>query len=423
MKRISTVLLLPLMLFALERVNLIKDHSFEKDSEVWHTRVVCWTYPDCDAIVSRHDLENSYTGGFSGSGDTRIKPNIISTASNQQTLISQGFCEPKKVSDIDSLIVHYCVYPRRINFFEDFCLCQFTLLIDAHKPTEYWEVSYALKNNEFTLDSKNYEFRFITLEQMSFPSDTSWYVLAKDIGSSLVSDPDIQLNSSVDSLIFDVGGFMFNSWLGQKVFFDDVRLMGYADYDVGVKEIISPDGGSPYIPEAHIKNFGREPVDNFLVIATIAPVEGEVFYADTLIWSLPADTEDTISFSCFIPDDLGYYNLHIYTVMEPDECDEDDEMSKVLTFYSVTEPPPSHPNSLDLRINPICSSDIRVTYSLPQGHSGTLTLYDASGRHVDTNQVKGHGTTELDLDLAPGVYFVKLDASGVSLKRKVVVVR
>lgn len=35
MKRFAFLAFLPVVLFALEPVNLIKDHSFEEDSELW----------------------------------------------------------------------------------------------------------------------------------------------------------------------------------------------------------------------------------------------------------------------------------------------------------------------------------------------------------------------------------------------------
>ncbi|MBD3284748.1 T9SS type A sorting domain-containing protein [candidate division WOR-3 bacterium] len=241
---------------------------------------------------------------------------------------------------------------------------------------------------------------------------------------------------TLDSLFFvSYGGY---DWKGQKVYWDDIELMGYADYDVGVKEILSPGSAgsfesseespygyssSSYEPVARIKNFGREPAD-FAVVAEILQGETQVYY-DSFDWSLPADTDDTVSFNTFDPPDTGAYILHIYTVMdEPpaiDESDADDEKNRELYFIAITEPV-TPITLLDLKVNPICPGDVQIQYSLPNGHEGTLTLLDASGRCVDAKQVKGYGTVKFSTDQSSGVYFIKLEAGGSAMSRKIILI-
>ncbi|NLI98790.1 hypothetical protein GX441_09075, partial [bacterium] len=69
MKRLIVVLFLPLMLFGLERVNLIKDAGFEKDSDVWDSYVGRGPTHGLTpaATVSTHDSEKAYSGSFSAS--------------------------------------------------------------------------------------------------------------------------------------------------------------------------------------------------------------------------------------------------------------------------------------------------------------------------------------------------------------------
>ena len=119
-------------MFALERVNLIKDHSFEKDSEVWHTRIYGWGFPDNMTVkVSRHDDEYSYTGGYSGSGDTREEPFNPPAGNADHAYLTQGFCVRKTYADadIDSLTLNYSLYPLDGDI-EKTCLCYILLYLD-----------------------------------------------------------------------------------------------------------------------------------------------------------------------------------------------------------------------------------------------------------------------------------------------------
>jgi hypothetical protein len=202
-------------------------------------------------------------------------------------------------------------------------------------------------------------------------------------------------------------------------------LTGYADYDVGVKEILSGDSlreGHPYTPEARIKNFGRENAPEFYVIAEVWEEETRIYY-DSLPWSLAGDTEDIASFADFTPDHPAPYILTIRTVMEPDESDADDQLSKPLIYTGITEPvtPLTHLITLQVRsmINPL-----RVTYSIPAGQSGTLlTLYDAAGRRIERVNARGSGKVEFNSALTSGVYFVRLETSNRTVTRKAVILR
>ena len=72
MKKVWLIIALPIVLSALERVNLVKDASFEEDNSVWLTRSEAAML---DSIVfDPHDPSSAYKGAFSGSIDTRIRP-------------------------------------------------------------------------------------------------------------------------------------------------------------------------------------------------------------------------------------------------------------------------------------------------------------------------------------------------------------
>ncbi|MBN2379409.1 T9SS type A sorting domain-containing protein [candidate division WOR-3 bacterium] len=417
MRWIGVLISLPILMFALETVNLVKDHGFEKDSEVWNTYIIT-TRPDSKATVDKHDSVKASNGKFSGSGDTRTGPENPYEGERERPHITQGFCVPKTVSDIDSLTINYSVYPR-LNDFQRTAAATILLLVDGNS-TDYWELGYSLTQpgvNLMEADHLKY------LKQTSFAEDTLWHTLKEDVGNDIdgLLIPDIPTDATLDSIILRIHGIFSMSWYGQKVFFDDVCLMGYADYDVGVKEITSVTETIPYTPTALIKNFGREPAD-FQVFAEILQGETQVYH-DSIDWSLSSDTEDNVSFSEFIPPDTGAYLLRIYTVMDPDESDADDELTKELHFTAIAEPPVTHPQLLTLDVKPTTTTPLHVSYSLPNGHTGTLTLFDLSGRRVDAQrQVRGYGAASFNSDLTAGVYIVSLEASGTTLTRKVVVV-
>ncbi|MBN2378767.1 T9SS type A sorting domain-containing protein [candidate division WOR-3 bacterium] len=82
-----------------------------------------------------------------------------------------------------------------------------------------------------------------------------------------------------------------------------------------------------------------------------------------------------------------------------------------------------HTQLLTLEVKPSLTTPLQVSYSLPNGHTGALTLFDLSGRRVDAKQVRGYGSATFSTELPSGVYIVRLEASGTTLARKVVVVR
>ncbi len=416
MEKLGILIFLPVFLWALETVNLLKDHSFEKDSEVWVTSAGSkWAgIGEDSAIVNRHDSQSSYDGSFSASGDTRITPAWVGMGGFDSAMVVQSFAN-KKIEDLDSLI-----WSQKVVWKNDSRaltgLFVIGLFLDASSENWFqWGYSF---------ESPDFDFGIIDRWQRvssDMPDDTLWKEYARDLQKDLAASHDFQI--PVDSFLLLNWGFWGSAtfWYGQKVYWDDIRLMGYADYDVGVKEILSGDSleaGTPYQPVARIKNFGSENADSFLVIAEIKD-GASLIYVDTLPWSLDSDTEDTVTFADFDPPFTGPYNLTVRTFAEPDECDEDDELSKEIGHSSVSEV--TLPDGLSLEVRSI-ASPLQVSYSLPYGESGTLTLYDATGRRVERMEVSHSGNTEF-VDLASGTYFIKLEADGISVVEKAVVLR
>jgi len=414
MKRMFALAFLPLALFALETVNLIKDHSFEKDSEVWQSYTGRNDGRPDSAIANRHDAEKALKGGFSGSCDNRTGD--YSSIYYDSAIVIQGFCCRKTVSDLDSLMLNYSITPLLPGREQGGWMA---LYIDAGK-NPYWVAGYVLVREG---ETPSLPPPMKTLYFFYFPDDTSWYLLARDIRADLAGG-NISPTSTVDSFLVMGWGAYLPPRRGQKIYWDDIRLMGYADYDVGVKEILSGDSlreGHPYTPQARIKNFGREPADSFLVIAEIWDTSGLAYY-DAVPYSLPSDTEEIVSLAEFTPDHPAPYILTIRTVMEPDESDEDDQLSKPLIYTGIEESvtPVTHLITLQVRsfTDPLC-----VSYSIPQGQQGTLTLYDAAGRKIERLTIRGSGEVSFSTTLPSGVYFVRLESADLTITKKAVILR
>ncbi len=422
MKRIIVFLaIVPCLAFGLEKVNLIKDHSFEDNSDAWMTYAKTRTGKDLDpTAVSRHDSAKAYKGYYSGYCDTRKPPSPYEVDS---AVVIQGLVMPKIMTDLDSLTLNYSVVP---------------IIVDKEL---YYDWMHAFSIVFFITDPSNKNYRFaVYLLKCSdqnptpipptkamliedFIEDTLWHFLNRDVKVDLTK-ASFSNETIIDSICFIGWGAYYPPWRGLKNSFDDIRLTGYADYDVGVKAILSKDSiGNAYIPTARIKNFGRKAADSFLVIASIEGSSG-VVYADTLSWSLAADTEDTVSFKEFKPSDAASCTLTVSTVMTPDESDEDDAMFKPLYGSGIEEPvtPVTHPSpSLQLDVARNTPSSILVSYSIPNSEQGTISLYDPSGRRIESLPIQGEGKVSFKPGLATGVYFIRLETGHSSIVRKVVV--
>ncbi len=421
MKRVFVLAFLPLVLFGFETVNLLKDHSFEKDSEVWATSEGSkWAGVGEDsAIVNRHDSQSSFDGSFSASGDTRTTPAWVGSGGFDSAMIICSF-DNKKIVDLDSLIWNQRVIGK-YDMYTLTILSVVGFILDANS-TNWLGFGYRFTNPSFTWGAYPGWF----YEDYDMPEDTFWQECAHSLREDLINSHGFSEETTLDSFLIISWGYWYDSdtWYGQKVYWDDIRLMGYADYDVGVKEILSGDSleaGTPYQPVARIKNFGRENADSFLVIAEIKD-GASLIYVDTLPWSLEGDTEDTVEFAQFIPASGGEFTLTVRTEMDPDESDADDEVSKALTVTGIEEAPIV--SNLQLVLNQSLSVGVlKVSYSIPSNQQGMLTLYDATGRRIERMALKGSGRVELGAGLASGVYIVRLECDSSSAAKKAVVLK
>ncbi len=89
----------------------------------------------------------------------------------------------------------------------------------------------------------------------------------------------------------------------------------------------------------------------------------------------------------------------------------------------ISEPSSETPApSSEMEITSPIASEVTLRYSLSQGKPGTIELFDASGRMVESVTVRGQGEVKVET-LSSGVYFARLQASNSGITRKVVIVR
>ncbi|MCK4232638.1 T9SS type A sorting domain-containing protein [candidate division WOR-3 bacterium] len=424
MKRLFAFVFLPVVLFALEPVNLIKDGGFEKDSELWLERSKIYGAGGFDSTVyNRHDPDSAYIGSYCASIDGRKRP-AQNLPFNYGIMgqFYQPLAYPKKLKDLDSLELFHMVLFREEGVKGSTWAYGTRLYFTRSSDGILIDVVYDWAAPDLTPAPDNPSYKHFP---NTIANEGVWYSLKRDLKVDLIGEKDLSEDIELDTfLLFGTSWLDRGTWRGQKAFFDGVRLMGYADYDVGVKEILSGDSlreDTPYIPQARIKNFGRENAPEFYVIAEVWDEETQIYY-DSLPWSLDSDTEDIASFAEFTPDHPAPYILTIRTVMEPDESDEDDQLSKPLIYVGIAEPV-THPDAITLEVRSL-TAPLRVSYSLPYTESGTLTLYDAAGRRVERANIRGgSGKVEFNSALPSGVYFVRLESADLTITKKAVVLR
>jgi hypothetical protein len=114
MKCMFVFVFLPVVLFALEPVNLIKDGGFEKDSELWLECSEIIGLADYDSTVyNSHDPDSAYIDDYCGSIDGRKRPaHYLPLEYGIIGQLYQPLAYPKKLEDLDSFELSHMVIFR-----------------------------------------------------------------------------------------------------------------------------------------------------------------------------------------------------------------------------------------------------------------------------------------------------------------------
>ncbi|NLI98875.1 hypothetical protein GX441_09510, partial [bacterium] len=106
MKKLMIIVFLPMALFALERVNLIKNHSFEKEDSSWKAYTGTLGYLENDsAKAETRDSGTAVSGFYSAYTYTSSPPGDPTPPAimRDSAVVIQGFASDKYLSDLDSL--------------------------------------------------------------------------------------------------------------------------------------------------------------------------------------------------------------------------------------------------------------------------------------------------------------------------------
>lgn len=182
--------------------------------------------------------------------------------------------------------------------------------------------------------------------------------------------------------------------------------------------LVSPNGseelasGAPYPIRWHVENSSKPPHTFRLLCSEDAGTS----FPDTIVSGInPADSSYTWTVSL---NQGSSFRIRIELLDESNEVLAADESDDNFIIGTGIEEPVT-PTTPSLLLDVADPSSIR--YSLPSGERGTITLYDPSGRRIESYRVQGEGQVAMKSSLSSGVYFVKLETGKVSIARKAVV--
>jgi len=188
------------------------------------------------------------------------------------------------------------------------------------------------------------------------------------------------------------------------------RLIGEVyDYDAGALEIIGLHDGDQ-IEEgtrmdlvAVVSNYGRQPLSGVSVTLS-GSASGS---AESDLAFLGMDTI-TLVFDWLVPDSAV---LTLALSHPEDERHANDTLIVRLNKAAGINEGPKKPSSLHLEVACLTKSFCRITYALPEGNQGELTLYDVLGARIMKEGLPAsEGSVNWNLsNLSNGVYFLRLD--------------
>lgn len=209
MKKLLVFVLLPVVLFGLETVNLIKDAGFELDSEVWSMRSEADGEYD-STIIDRHDPDSSFNGNFSGSIDTRTSPSDgLPNLYDETGKLYQVMTVQKKLADLDTLeLYHMAIFRQEGNILST---RNYGLRLEFSEPSDgsiieawyYW----LAPDIDPASDSPTEKFFPDTIRD-----EGNRYTLKRDLYSDLVDTKALSNEIELDSLVLYGYGINSGTW-------------------------------------------------------------------------------------------------------------------------------------------------------------------------------------------------------------------
>lgn len=383
-------------------VNAVRDPGAELGQGDWKTDTyeLPAGYGLLDsARVSEHDSSRAYEGKFSFLTDTKKDPKTVK--GQIRVWCYQELKVPKAVKDLDS--------------------CEWIYYIDTTNSTGifHFDISFRTRGGRTLLcysgSSVNEEQNdtLYPLRMSMFPTK-QWLTWGVNLKIKWVNQANWSEDDTISEVMVRSRGGKDIYWGGQDVSWDNIYLASVAYYDYAAKSIDSDSlADKSYTPQVTFANEGIKADKDAWVYAEI--LEGTTrVYIDSQQVSIPKESSQQITFKTWTVPHTGPYTLRAYPILELDELSSDDTLEKPLTGTGIEEQ--SSPQGLSLQIEGV----LRVRYSLPLGEQGTITLYDPTGRRVESLKVQGSGSVGLKSKLASGVYFVKLETEKTCVMKKAV---
>lgn len=406
------ITLITVKVFALETVNLVKDYDFENTVDDW---LVEYGASNPDYSEAEAELQNTsivYEGNYSAMSNTINRPQDVPPDTRDTAEFYQELLVTKELQDFDS--IHFAYY--------DSCIADsihhafFSVdLRGPYGPEQELIIRYHFYYDDPFATPADLNFRKVLPFKVSL---NEWREFLSCIYEDFIVEKGVPSTWQITKISLhnygmEIGAPDPNSgWWGQKVFWDDIRLTGWADYNIALTRLTGTLGQ----PAAMVWNNGREDQTDVMIVATI---EGGEPYADTVILtSLASDDSTEVTFAEFGP--ISPSDSHYLTIMTGgavgmlDECDEDDMLYK--EYLGIAE---SNLDEFALEVQSITNL-LHVFYTLPPGQPGVISVFDPSGRLVERAEVKGPGFLTIGY-LPSGMYFVRLETNQDSLSQKAVV--
>ena len=203
-------------------------------------------------------------------------------------------------------------------------------------------------------------------------------------------------------------------------------------HDVGVRALVAPvgivDSGAVVTPIAVIENYGNSP-ETLDVQFSI-----DALYGDTVTMFLDVGEADTVSFSTWIAQPLGYHEARCVTRLGADENPANDFAADSFEVQpsSGIEGGEHLPRVFALesvRPNPF-GGRAAVRYSVPLPTNVTVAVYSAAGQLVRTLESGSHragfftatwnGLAQDGSRVSRGIYYVRMTADQFTGAKKLV---
>ena len=410
--------------FALQPVNLIKASNFDD----YYSTTVAWdTIRDssggagCFAQFGFPDSTSYNSFPYSISIDARKDAEIFPIA-GYRGIVEQVLLVPKNIGDLISFSWTHAVEYKAHS--KDSIL-QYSISLYG----DYYDLCWIYLNGEADDDDFNRYFK------MAVPEENEWVSQERDIKNDMESKGLGSLNIEIEKIILrSRWGTNSHRGCGQKVYWDDIKLIGWADYDRALTRIISgiPEEDKSYKAEVMLWNNGRKKLDISKVeMVVIKDGVDTVFQDRKDLRDIESDDSVKVSFMSWTPTEDGNYRIEFYTgylwgkyfgdELVIDECDDDDYLFMEFTL-GVKE------NKKRNRVvRWLKQSSKYIEFEVFYTGYADISLYDIQGRRVDdiySGYVNSDKSITYDWrDLSKGVYFIRAEMGDKSITEKVIKIR